>query len=99
LLLLRGFSALALLSVLPASLPGFEALLDALSALDVALVASVSPDDAASFPVFVLEPDEVPSVTVLEGVSFSTETGLEEVSSQLAQKNPVKARTIFFQCL
>jgi hypothetical protein len=87
-LLLRGFSTLVLLSA--ATLFGSEV-------LDAALVAS--PDDAASFPEVALELDDVSPVTELEGVSFSTETGLEEVSSQLAQKNPARASTIFFQCL
>jgi hypothetical protein len=87
-LLLRGFSTLVLLSA--ATLFGFEELLAVLVA---------SPDDVASVPVLALEPDEVPSVTELEGVSFSTETGLEDVSSQLAQKNPANASAIFFQCL
>jgi hypothetical protein len=48
-----------------------------------------------------LELDDVPSVSemVLDGVSSLTVTGPEAVSSQLAQKNPVRASTIFFQCL
>ena len=87
-LLLRGFSTLVLLSA--ATLLGSEVLLAALVA---------SPDDAVSFPEVALELEDTPPVTELEGVSFSTETGLEEVSSQLAQKNPAKASTIFFQCL
>lgn len=67
------------------------------SALDAALLA-VSLDAA----LFALELDEPPSVfseMVLDGVSGFTVTGPDAVSSQLAQKNPVRAMAIFFQCL
>lgn len=67
------------------------------SALDAALLA-VSLDAA----LFALELDEPPSVfseMVLDGVSGFTVTGPDVVSSQLAQKNPVRAMAIFFQCL
>ena len=79
--------------------PAFPALDVALasSALDAALLA-VSLDAA----LFALELDEPPSVfseIVLDGVSGFTVTGPDAVSSQLAQKNPVRAMAIFFQCL
>lgn len=88
------------LEVFPASSALDAALLALLllerSALDATLVSLAL--DAA---LFALELDEAPSVSVMEldGVSSFTETGLEDVSSQLAQKNPVRASTIFFQCL
>ena len=66
------------------------------SALDATLVSS-----ALDVVLFALELDETPSVSAMEldGASSFTATGLEDVSSQLAQKNPVRASTIFFQCL
>jgi hypothetical protein len=79
----------------PAS-SAFDVIL-ASSALDAALLA-VSLDAA----LFALELDEPPSVfseMVLDGVSGFTVTGPDAVSSQLAQKNPVRAMAIFFQCL
>ena len=79
----------------PAS-SAFDVIL-ASSALDAALLA-VSLDAA----LFALELDEPPSVfseMVLDGVSGFTVMGPDAVSSQLAQKNPVRAMAIFFQCL
>jgi hypothetical protein len=66
------------------------------SALDATLVSS-----ALDVVLFALELEEVPSVSEIEldGVSSLTVTGPDAVSSQLAQKNPVRASTIFFQCL
>jgi hypothetical protein len=62
-------------------------------------VLVASPDDETSFPEVPLELDEFPSVMELDvSVSF-TEIGSDEDSSQLAQKNPVRAIAIFFQCL
>lgn len=89
----------ALLALELDDFPAFSAfdVILASSALDAALLA-VSLDAA----LFALELDEPPSVfseMVLDGVSGFTVTGPDAVSSQLAQKNPVRAMAIFFQCL
>lgn len=104
-------------ALLCASLLGFEELLAALFALDVALAAAtlevallaVSLDAALlavslDAALFALELEEATSPSVfslmdVDGVSSFTATGPEAVSSQLAQKNPVRAMAIFFQCL
>lgn len=92
---------------LPAALFALDVALAA-SALDAALLA-VSLDAALlavslDAALFALELEEATSPSVfslmdVDGVSSFTATGPEAVSSQLAQKNPVRAMAIFFQCL